>query len=155
MEGRAITKNEYTRTVWSQKRVHRGIKYKIQAHEPREWPKTNSKWLFFLVLVLAFNRSWCVFSQPLAYSCYNVLCFSQLLLSLFSFWFLLFFWLIFALGFFTTSFISLYLTIMHTCVRTSTYSYVQTMHVYITTTAVLSVDSFFFFILTSTFQLNS
>ena len=65
------------------------------------------------------------------------------------------FWLIFALGFFTTSFISLYLTIMHTCVRTSTYSYVQTMHVYITTTAVLSVDSFFFFILTSTFQLNS
>ena len=50
-----------------------------------------------------------------------------------------FFGLFFLCQFSTTSFNSLYSIIMRTWVRTSTYSYVQTMREYITTTAILSL----------------
>ena len=56
-------------------------------------------------------------------------------------YFLLVFGLYLLFQFFTTSFISLYSTIMRTCLRRSIYSYVQTMHVSLRLLYYLSVDS--------------
>ena len=56
--------------------------------------------------------------------------------------FLLVFGLYLLFKFFTTSFISLYSTIMRTCLRRSIYSYVQIMHVSLRLLYYLSVDSY-------------
>ena len=99
---RAITKNGYTRSVWSQKRVQPGVKSKIHSTShaigqkqivpvfQRLWPGYTCKWLL------------CSGFQPFLIICYSEYLFctavpgSLRLRSLFSFGF----WFIFALQFF-------------------------------------------------------
>ena len=130
LKQRAISKNGYTRSVWSQKRVQAGIKSKIPSTShaigqkqivpvfQRLLPGYTCKWL----LCSAFNRFWLFVTSSICFVLY-------LVVYGFGRYFLLFFGLYLLFKFFTTSFISLYSTIMRTCLRRSIYSYVQTMHV--------------------------
>ena len=80
----AITKNGYTRSVWSQKRVHAGIKSKIHSTShaigqkqivpvfQRLWPGYTCKWLLCIyrctrVIISAFNRFWLVVSPSICF----------------------------------------------------------------------------------------
>ena len=117
---RAIIKNGYTRSVWSQNRVQPGIKSKIHSTShaigqkqivpvfQRLWPGYTCKWL----LCSAFNRFWLFVTPSICFVLYLVV---------FGFgrYFLLVFGLYLLFKFFTTSFISLYSTIMRTRLRRS------------------------------------
>ena len=111
----AITKNGYTRSVWSQKRVQSGIKSKIHSTShaigqkqivpvfQRLWPGYTCKWLLCSVLYLVVY----------GLGRYFLLVFGLYLLFKFSL---------------RVSFHSIQ-PFMRTCLRRSIYSYVQIMHV--------------------------
>ena len=137
---RAITKNGYTRSVWSQKRVQAGIKSTSHAIGQKQivpvfqrlWPGYTCKWL--LCSGSAFNRFWLFVTPSICFVLY-------LVVYGFGRYFLLVFGLCLLFKFFTASFISLY-SIMRTCLRRSIYSYVQIMHVSLRLLYYLSVDSY-------------
>ena len=91
-----------------------------------------------MVIILAWNF------QPFLIICYSEYLFCTMYLVVYGFgrYFLLVFGLYLLFKIFPTSFISLYSTIMRTCLRRSIYSYVQTMHVSLRLLYYLSVDSY-------------
>ena len=127
--GRAITENGYTRSVWSQKRVQAGIKSKI--HSTSRAIGQNKSYPFFrdydpgTTVNGYYARSLGRLSTVSEYLLLRVF---VLYLVVYGFgrYFLLFFGLYLLFKFFTTSFISLYSTIMRTCLRRSIYCLLYT-----------------------------